>query len=251
MSSFSIEKDQFGGITILEKSFDESHLFENKLKQSLNQWGKDKITVVWIKIPQTSGDIIPIVLNLGFDFHHCNGNILVLVKKLLQNAPIPSFASHHIGAGGVVTNPANELLVVSEKYRSTKKAFFKLPGGIIQLNETIEEGVKREVFEETGINAVFEHMVCFRHQQQYRFGMPDIYFVCKLSATSTDISKEDSEIDECIWMPIQEYINSSEISDFNRSIVRLATTTNGWEYTKKERNDGRKYEVFSPKSLEG
>ena len=124
-----------------------------------------------------------------------------------MDTPIPSFASHHIGAGGVVTNSKNELLVVSEKYRSTKKAFFKLPGGIIQLNETIEEGVQREIFEETGINAIFEHMVCFRHQQKYRFGMPDIYFVCKLSATSTDISKQDSEIDECIWIPIQKYID--------------------------------------------
>ena len=250
MSSFSIEKDQFGGITILEKTFDDTHLFENNLKDSLTQWKKDGITVVWIKIPQTNGDIIPIVLNLGFDFHHCNGNILVLVKKLLMDTPIPSFASHHIGAGGVVTNSKNELLVVSEKYRSTKKAFFKLPGGIIQLNETIEEGVQREIFEETGINAIFEHMVCFRHQQKYRFGMPDIYFVCKLSATSTDISKQDSEIDECIWIPIQKYIDSPEISDFNRAIVQLATTMNGWNYTKKERHDGIKYEFFYTKFLE-
>jgi hypothetical protein len=80
--------------------------------------------------------------------------------------------------------------------------------------------------------------------------MPDIYFVCKLSATSTDISKQDSEIDECIWIPIQKYIDSPEISDFNRAIVQLATTMNGWNYTKKERDDGRKYEFFSPKFLE-
>ena len=127
MSSFSIEKDQFVGITILEKTFDDTHLFENNLKDSLTQWKKDGITVVWIKIPQTNGDIIPIVLNLGFDFHHCNGNILVLVKKLLMDTPIPSFASHHIGAGGVVTNSKNQLLVVSEKYRSTKKHFLNYP----------------------------------------------------------------------------------------------------------------------------
>ena len=63
-------------------------------------------------------------------------------------------------------------------------------------------------------------------------------------------TKEDSEIDECIWMPIQKYIDSPEISDFNRAIVQLATTMNGWDYTKKERDDGRKYEFFSPKFLE-
>ena len=51
-------------------------------------------------------------------------------------------------------------------------------------------------------------------------------------------------------IPIQKYIDSPEISDFNRAIVQLATTMNGWNYTKKERDDGRKYEFFSPKFLE-
>ena len=170
----------------------------------------------------------------------------MLVQKLIQNAIVPSFASHYIGAGGVVTNSSNELLVVSEKYRRTKKAFFKLPGGTIQPKEKISTGVMREILEETGIKTSFESMVCFRHQQEYRFNMADIYFVCKLKAITNTISKQDSEIDECHWIPMKKYLDSPETSLFNRAIVQSAVYAEGWKSTNIEDYDDEKYEVFAP-----
>ena len=246
MDIFEAKTDQFGGVTISDNFPAHSNIFDLKLKNSLEEWKKNGIKVVWIYIPKTRGNLIPIALEQGFDFHHCRENILVLVQRLIQNAIIPSFASHYIGAGGVVTNSANELLVVSEKYRRTKKAFFKLPGGTIQPKEKISTGVMREILEETGIQTAFESMVCFRHRQEYRFDMADIYFVCKLKAITNTISKQESEIDECRWIPIKKYLDSPETSSFNRAIVQSAIYTEGWKLTDIEDYDNEKYEVFAP-----
>ena len=104
----------------------------------------------------------------------------------------------------------------------------------------------REILEETGIQTTFESMVCFRHKQEYRFDMADIYFVSKLKAITNTISKQESEIDECRWIPIKKYLDSPETSSFNRAIVQSAIYAEGWKLTDIEDYDNEKYEVFAP-----
>jgi len=72
----------------------------------------------------------------GFSFHHTGHHTgqdyLMLTHRLLEGAFVPPYASHYIGAGGVVLNTRSELLVVCERHRATSALSFKLPGGALQ-----------------------------------------------------------------------------------------------------------------------
>ena len=142
---------------------------------------------------------------------------------------MPAHASHYIGAGGVVLNEARELLVVSEKYhrRAPGPPRYKLPGGALHAGEHLAEAVVREVSEETGVETEFDALVCFRHWHGYRFGKSDIYFVCRLRPLSTEISIQEDEIAECLWMPVAKYLADENVSAFNKRIVEAALNSTG------------------------
>src|SRR5690606_3976311 len=131
-------------------------------------------------------------------------------------------------AGGVVINARQELLVVSERHRRDQsRPYYKLPGGALHPGEHLAEAVVREVFEETGVRARFESLVCFRHWHGYRYGKSDIYFICRLSPLSEEIAIQPDEIEESLWMPVQSYLDSEYVSIFNKQIVRAALESPG------------------------
>merc|ERR1712048_622514 len=110
-----------------------------------------------------------------------------------------------IGVGGFVLNDRGEVLVIQE--RNAKHPHWKLPGGIADLGEDLAETAAREVKEETGIDAEFVRVVSFRHQHNTVFGRSDFYFVVQMHARSLEINMDVSELSECRWMALQEYID--------------------------------------------
>jgi 8-oxo-dGTP pyrophosphatase MutT (NUDIX family) len=150
----------------------------------------------------------------------------------------------------VILNERQELLVVCERHRRTSQPYYKLPGGALQPGEHLVEAVLREVLEETGVHATFDALVCFRHWHGYRYGKSDIYFVCRLSALSEEVTMQAEEIEECFWMPVSDYFESDLVSVFNKRIVRAALSSPG---VKPEWIDGyadpARYEFFMPHAL--
>lgn len=55
---------------------------------------------------------------------------------------------HSVSVAAAVTNDDGRILVI----RRRDKGSWQLPGGILELGETIEQGVRREVQEETGVD---------------------------------------------------------------------------------------------------
>jgi 8-oxo-dGTP pyrophosphatase MutT (NUDIX family) len=191
--------------------------------------------------------LIPVAVEAGFIFHHSEENHLMLTCRLVEGAFIPGHATHYIGAGGVVLNARDELLVVCERHRRTKQPYYKLPGGALHAGEHLVDGVIREVLEETGIQTTFESLVCFRHWHGYRYGKSDIYFVCRLAPLSEEVTRQVEEIEECLWMPVEEYFAHDLVSPFNKRIVRAALNSKG---VAPEEVDGyadpARYEIFMP-----
>ena len=57
-----------------------------------------------------------------------------------------------------------------------------MPGGQVDLNETLEQAIVREVKEETNVDASVSGVLGFREAPNYKFGKFDIYFVFLLNA---------------------------------------------------------------------
>jgi 8-oxo-dGTP pyrophosphatase MutT (NUDIX family) len=244
--------NQFGGIIINPAALPEDvATFVARMTQSLPIWAAEENKLVWLEVPVAHAALIPAATALGFGFHHSTDQYLMMVHRLQPKAFIPPYATHYIGIGGVVLNAQRELLVVVEKYHKVSRPnFYKLPGGALNQGEHLADAAIREVYEETGVQTKFEALVCLRHWHGYRYGKSDIYFVARLSPVSEVITQDHTEIEECRWMPIDDYLNHPTVHNFNKTIVRAAISAPGFGSTWIEGYDDPKTrEFFMPFEL--
>jgi 8-oxo-dGTP diphosphatase len=193
------------------------------LAQSIDVWRQTGGKLVWLEIPMERASLIPAAVEAGFIFHHTQDSHLILTLSLQSQTFVPGYATHYIGAGGVVLNDEDELLVICEKaHRHNHPHYYKLPGGALLPHEHIVDGVIREVLEETGIQTSFLSLMCFRHWHGYRYGKSDIYFICRLQPLTFEITMQEGEIEECLWMPVDEYLNLESVGIFNKRVVEYA-----------------------------
>lgn len=76
----------------------------------------------------------------------------------------------------ILFNTKNELLLVKRKH-NPKKGFLDLPGGFVDINESIEESVQREMKEELGIEV--EDIRYFASvPDRYAYGGINAYAIC-------------------------------------------------------------------------
>ena len=225
----AFKPNPFNGIVVAPSELPSDPMeFHARLGASIEQWSADGYLAVWLEIPKGHSALIPIAIDRGFDFHHTGDDYILLTHRLVEGAHIPPFATHYIGIGGVVLTAEKELLVVREKYGvGGRQPTLKLPGGALQAGEHLGQAVEREVLEETGVKAVFESIACFRQWHGYRYGKSDIYFVGKLRPLSKEITMQADEIQECLWMPVADFIRSEDIANFNKQIVRAALESDG------------------------
>jgi 8-oxo-dGTP pyrophosphatase MutT (NUDIX family) len=224
MDVLASKENAFGGIVVDPAVLpDRPEGFHARLRHSVRAWTEAGSRVVWLEVPIGKSQLIPVAVEQGFAFHHSGRDYLMLTYQLAEGAFVPPYASHYIGAGGVVLNEARELLVVWERaHRSHRRRYYKLPGGALHQGEHLVDGVIREVQEETGVLTRFESLVCFRHWHGYRFKKSDIYFICRLSPLTHEIVAQEEEIAECLWMPVKEYLASEHVGAFNKRIVQAA-----------------------------
>jgi 8-oxo-dGTP pyrophosphatase MutT (NUDIX family) len=226
---------------------EDADLFRDALAPSLDGWRAEGYKLVWLQVPIERAALIPVAAEAGFTFHHTGEGYLMMVRPVMEGAFIPVYATHYIGAGGVVINDRQELLVVSERHRRGNRPYYKLPGGALLPGEHLVEAVVREVLEETGIQTRFESLVCFRHWHGYRYGKSDIYFVCRLAPLSEDVVLQPEEIEECLWMPLEAYMASDLVSLFNKRIVEAALAGPGVAPCEIDGyGDPSRYEFFFP-----
>ena len=236
--------------------------FRAKLADSLAAWREHAYKVVWLEVPIGLSALVPVAVSAGFSFHHSgerpstyspgmeDDQYLMMTLQLETGAFIPPYATHYIGIGGVVLNDERELLVVCERHRNPgQPPFYKLPGGAVHPGEHLVDAAIREVLEETGIHTQFEALACFRHWHGYRYGKSDIYFVARLSPLSAEITMQEEEIEECLWMPVEDYLDSQATSIFNRRIVKAALDHPGIRTESLQGFDDREREFFMPPLL--
>lgn len=61
---------------------------------------------------------------------------------------------HSVSVAGIVVNAAGQVLVI----RRCDNGDWEPPGGVLELGESFDEGVRREVFEETGVPVTVDRL---------------------------------------------------------------------------------------------
>jgi 8-oxo-dGTP diphosphatase len=225
MNNTSVEKigcfntilDPYNGITIdsqfLPKTKGEFELNLDYLIEEV----KNKRNLIWIYIDIKKSDFIPIATRKGFFFHSCEEDYILLVKRIKENAIIPTAANHTLGVGAVVINDKNEILVIKEKVSNLG---YKLPGGHIDNGEMISTAVQREVLEETGIVVEFESIISLGHFYPHQFHKSNLYIICIATPKTSEINIQDThEIIDAKWINVNRYLEDENVLAYSKAVV--------------------------------
>jgi 8-oxo-dGTP diphosphatase len=214
---FNTILDPYNGITV-----DSKDLPNNKEEFELNldfliEELKEKRNLIWIYIDIKKSDFIPIATLRGFSFHSCDENWILVVKRLKENAIIPTASNHTLGVGAVVINDKNEILVIKEKISNIG---YKLPGGHIDNGELISTAVAREVFEETGIKVEFKSIISLGHFFPHQFHKSNLYVLCIAEPLTFEINIQDTqEILDAKWVDIDRYLEDENVLAYSKAVV--------------------------------
>lgn len=243
---FKVVLDAYNGITIGSKYLPEfKREFELNLDKLIEEVG-DGRNLIWIYINIEKSDFIPVAVKRGFVFHTCEADYVLLVKRLKQNAIVPTAANYTLGIGAVIINKNNELLVVKNRHLPIG---YILPGGHIETSELLSEALQREIKEETGIKVEFENIVSLGHFYPHQFNKSNLYIVCKAKPLSNHITIQDTqEIEDAKWIDVDEYLGHEHVAKYSKTLVKSALTSRGLT---KDNQDilshiNKQFELFFP-----
>lgn len=243
---FNYQFDDFNGVTISSVSeISSEQNFQHALIELIQIAKEKNKQLIWLTLPRSQSIYIPIATELEFEFHNCLNDEITLTLSLSKGAYVPFIPSYTIGAGAIVLNKNNELLVIRERIATTQA--YKLPGGHVELTEKISDAIVREVYEETGVHANFNNILGLTSKHPYRFGKSNMYFICKLEAQTTEIDIQDTkEILDAKWVPVEDYIEDETHHSFNRLMVKELYNKTGFAYfdVNVEKQESPKLETF-------
>ena len=101
---------------------------------------------------------------------------------------MPGTQPHSVSVAGVVLNDAGQVLMVKRH----DNGHWEPPGGVLELDETFEQGVCREVLEETGIRVSVGPLTgVYKNMTR---GIVALVFRCTVKAGQARTSDEATEV---------------------------------------------------------
>lgn len=132
----------------------------------------------------------------------------------------PSFKKDHVVTSvvAVIVNDKSQILLTRRNVPPFKNMWV-MPGGKIDLGESINNALRREVMEEVGLDVEVDNLIdVFEHltpgDDNYHFVI--LYYRCH--PLSCDISHNHSEVAEARWVTPEELANY-ELPDGTRFIL--------------------------------
>ncbi len=142
------------------------------------------------------------------------------------------FACHFLGVGGVVIHEEKVLLV--KLTYGPAKGMWLIPGGLVDCGETLQEAVKREIYEETGVLVQPAGIIGVRDMVRTKDHLTDLYciLICDVVTLPETLAKDEHEISEVKWMPLDELSTNPDVTSYTKLIIRKARSTNPMQYDK-------------------
>ncbi|MFC9296908.1 NUDIX hydrolase [Streptomyces sp. NPDC057010] len=151
--------------------------------------------------------------------------------------PNTSTPRHSVSVAGAVVRDDGRLLAI----RRADNGTWELPGGVLELAETPEDGVRREVLEETGIHVKVDQLTGV--YKNITAGVVALVFRCKASGGMERLSRETTAIQ---WLTPEEVVERmSEVY-----AIRLLDAVNG-NGPHVRSHDGRQLLTDQPNSAVG
>ena len=121
--------------------------------------------------------------------------------------------------GALVLSPEGKILLI----RSHKwKGKYSVPGGHIELGERMEDALRREVKEETGLDVFDVKFVCFQE-----FIFDDCFwkrrhfiffnFACRASSTEVRLNQEAQDY---VWVTLDEALRMEDVEPYTKNAIR-------------------------------
>ncbi|RCW52390.1 NUDIX domain-containing protein [Halanaerobium sp. ST460_2HS_T2] len=135
--------------------------------------------------------------------------------------------------GAVIFNPNDQILLCKSHKWDNK---YIIPGGHIELGEKMEEALKREIMEETGLNiydinliSIKESVYNKRFHEEKHFIFID--YICRTDSTKVVLNEE---AEEYVWVDLKE-VDNYELGGFIKPLL---------DQLKNEQDSAFKTEVF-------
>ena len=149
-------------------------------------------------------------------------------SKKCQDCGFTYYANPCSATAAFIINDKNEMLVV-RRAKEPAKGTLDLPGGFVDTGETVEEGMRREIREETGLEVA---------DIQYLFSSPNVYmysgmgvhtldmdFLVRVHSDSFAVTAADDAA-EAFWIPVNE-VNPAEfgLTSIRNAVIRFLAET--------------------------
>ncbi len=122
-------------------------------------------------------------------------------SKKCENCGFEYFLNPSAAVAAFILNRNGKILIERRK-KDPAKGMFDLPGGFVDVRETAENAIVREVMEETSLN-VTDAKYLFTQPNVYRYSdfdvhTLDIFFLCTVEDETQMKAADDAA--ECMWM---------------------------------------------------
>lgn len=145
-------------------------------------------------------------------------------SKKCRDCGFTYYANPCSATAAFIVNDNDEMLVV-RRAKEPAKGTLDLPGGFVDMGETVEEGMIREIKEETGLDVT---------NIQYLFSSPNVYVYSGMGVHTLDMDylarvhgsvpaiKAADDAAEALWIPIAQ-VNPAEfgLTSIRNAVIRF------------------------------
>lgn len=120
-----------------------------------------------------------------------------------------------VGCGAFIVNSHNELLL-QQRNKEPEKGYWSIPGGKVEMFETLEEAIKRETKEETGVDieVIVELGICNHIIRNENSHWVSPSYLCKIIKGEPKIMEPIKHTD-MKWFPIDNMPENITITTQN------------------------------------